>query len=61
MSAVKELLVAIKDVLLVADRLEEVGKNLSELAIEVKKMDKRLTRVEAIIEVGLSTTKRIAN
>ena len=52
MSAIKEAMTALKDVLLLADRVERVGSTLSEMTKELRDHDRRIIRLETFVEVG---------
>ena len=52
MSAIKETITALKEVLLLADRVERVGSTLSEMTKELRDHDRRIIRLETFVEVG---------
>ncbi|WAC08355.1 MAG: hypothetical protein OS130_03940 [Thermodesulfobacteriota bacterium] len=52
MSAIKEALAAMKEVLLLTERVEQTGKILSEVVSELRNHEKRLIRLETFIEIG---------
>ena len=52
MSAIKETMTALKEVLLLADRVERAGSTLSEMTKELRDHDRRIIRLEAFVEVG---------
>lgn len=52
MSAIKEAMTALKEVLLLADRVERVGSTLSEITKELRDHDRRIIRLETFVEVG---------
>ena len=52
MSAIKEAMTALKEVLLLADRVERVGSTLSEMTKELRDYDRRIIRLETFVEVG---------
>ncbi|MDD4358038.1 MAG: hypothetical protein GX642_14160 [Smithella sp.] len=52
MSAIKEAMTALKEVLLLADRVERVGSTLSEMTKELRDHDRRIIRLETFVEVG---------
>ena len=56
MSAIKEAMTALKEVLLLADRVERVGSTLTEMTKELRDHDRRIIRLEAFVEI--STTGR---
>ena len=59
MSAIKEALTAIKEVLLLVDKVDRAGKTLSEVAKELRDHDKRIIRLETFIEIGKLQQKRL--
>jgi len=52
MSAVKDAIEAMKEVLLLTDRVERVGVLLSEISKELREHDRRLVRLETLVEVS---------
>lgn len=52
MSAIKEAMTALKEVLLLADRVERVGSTLSEMTKELRDHDRRIIRLETFVEIG---------
>ena len=52
MSAIKEAMTALKEVLLLAGRVERVGSTLSEMTKELRDHDRRIIRLETFVEVG---------
>lgn len=52
MSAIKEAMTALKEVLLLADKVERVGSTLSEMTKELRDHDRRIIRLETFVEVG---------
>mgnify|MGYP001198577646 CR=1 FL=1 len=52
MSAIKEAMTALKEVLLLADRVERVGSTLSEMTKELRDHDRRIIRLETFVEFG---------
>ena len=52
MSTLKDVMSAMKDVLLLTDKVERAGSVLSEIAREVRDHDRRLVRLETIIEIA---------
>lgn len=53
MSAIKEALTSMTDLLILAEKVDQVGKTLSEVVKELRDQDKRIIRLETIVEVGL--------
>ena len=52
MSTLKDVMSAMKEVLLLTDKVERAGSLLSELALELRDHDRRLVRLETIIEIA---------
>ena len=52
MSTLKDVMAAMKDVLLLTDKVERAGSVLSERAHEVRDHDRRLVRLETIVEIA---------
>ena len=52
MSAIKEAMTALKEVLLLADKVERVGSTLSEMTKELRDHDRRIIRLETFVEFG---------
>ena len=59
MSAIKEALTAMKEALLLTERVEQAGKSLSEVTKGLRDHDKRLIRIETFIEIGKMQEKRL--
>jgi hypothetical protein len=52
MSVINDSIKAMKKVLLLTDNVEKAGNMLSELALELRDHDRRLVRLETIIEIA---------
>jgi len=52
MSTLKDAISAIREVLLLTEKVNSTGKLLSELAKELRGHDRRLVRIETMIEVA---------
>ena len=52
MSTLKDAISAIKEVLLLTEKVNRTGKLLSELAVELRGHDRRLIRIETMIEIA---------
>jgi hypothetical protein len=61
MSVVKDALSAMKEVLLLTERVDQAGKTLSEVAKELRDHDRRLIRLETFIEIGKMHRKQITD
>ena len=55
MSAIKDAIAAMKEVLLLTDKVERAGTLLSDVSRELREHDRRLTRLETLVE--FSTTR----
>ncbi len=54
MSTLKDVVSALKEVLLLTDKVDRAGKMLSEMASELRDHDRRLIRLETMVEVAKS-------
>ena len=54
MSTIKDVVSALKEVLLLTDKVDRAGKMLTEIASEIRDHDRRLIRLETIAEVAKS-------
>jgi hypothetical protein len=52
MSTIKDVLSAMKEVLLLTDKVERAGKALTEISGELRNHDRRLVRLETLVEVA---------
>ncbi|RLA94175.1 MAG: hypothetical protein DRG83_20045 [Deltaproteobacteria bacterium] len=52
MSAIKEAVNAMREVLVLTDKVDRVGSLLSEISKELRDHDRRLVRLETLIEVS---------
>jgi len=52
MSIVKDAVVAMKEVLMLTEKIEQAGRTLTEISKELRDHDKRLVRLETYIEIG---------
>lgn len=52
MSAIRDAISAMKEVLILTEKVEQAGSRLSELAKELREHDRRLTRLETFIEIA---------
>ncbi|HOP17791.1 MAG: hypothetical protein KDI77_08530 [Gammaproteobacteria bacterium] len=50
MSAIKDAIAAMKEVLLLTDKVERAGTLLSDVSRELREHDRRLTRLETLVE-----------
>tara|TARA_R110001592_G_scaffold343029_1_gene633161 strand:- start:1561 stop:1743 length:183 start_codon:yes stop_codon:yes gene_type:complete len=54
-----DTLKAVREVLLLADKVDRLGQTLEKVAIEVNDQDKRIIRLEAFVEMAMINQKRI--
>ncbi len=59
MSTLKDVITAMKEVLLLTDKVERTGKMLSEISVELREQDRRLVRLETLVEVAKAQPKQI--
>jgi hypothetical protein len=52
MSTVGDAIKAIKEVLVLTEKVDRTGQLLSEIAVEMREHDRRLIRIETMIEIG---------
>ncbi|MGD9368309.1 MAG: hypothetical protein PVH87_21600 [Desulfobacteraceae bacterium] len=52
MSTLKDVMSAMKEVMLLTDKVDRAGKVLSEMASELRDHDRRLVRLETIVEIA---------
>jgi hypothetical protein len=51
-STLKDVISAMKDVLLLTDKVDRAGKMLSDIASELRDHDRRLIRLETMVELA---------
>lgn len=54
MSTLKDVVSALKEVLLLTDKVDRAGRMLSEISGELRDHDRRLIRLETMVEVARS-------
>lgn len=52
MSTIKDVLSAVKEVLLLTNRVETMGTTLTAIVQEVRNQDRRLVRLETMVEIA---------
>ena len=57
MSTLKDVVSALKEVLLLTDKVDRAGRMLSEISGELRDHDRRLIRLETMVEVARSQTR----
>jgi thioredoxin-like negative regulator of GroEL len=59
MSAIKDAIAAMKEVILLSEKVERAGELLSDVSKELRDHDRRLVRLETLIEVAKASQGRI--
>ncbi len=59
MSVVKDAINAMKEVVLLSDKIERAGNTLTELSKELREHDRRLLVIETTIDIAKHRQKRI--
>lgn len=54
MSTLKDVMQAMREILLLADKVDRAGKLLSEISGEIRNHDRRLIRLETMVEMAKS-------
>ena len=54
MSTLKDVVAALKEVLLLTDKVDRAGRMLSEISGELRDHDRRLIRLETMVEIARS-------
>lgn len=52
MSTIKDVMLAMKEVLLLTDNVDRAGSMLSDISAELRHHDRRLVRLETIVEIA---------
>lgn len=52
MSTLKDVMSAMREVMLLTDKVDRAGATLSEIARELREHDRRLVRLETIVEIA---------
>ena len=53
MSMFKDAVSAMKEVLILTEKIDQAGKTLAEMSKELREHDRRITRLETFVEIGL--------
>ena len=61
MSTLKDAISAMKQMLLLTDRVERTGKMLTEISSELRDHDRRLIRLETLVKIAKSQTRLLDN
>ncbi|MDH3640472.1 MAG: hypothetical protein OES38_00110 [Gammaproteobacteria bacterium] len=59
MSAIKDAIAAMKDVLLLSEKVDRAGNLLSEISTELRDHDRRLVRLETVVEISQGSQKKL--
>ncbi len=59
MSAIKDAIEAMKEVILLSEKVERAGGMLSDISKELRDHDRRLVRLETLVEVAKASQGRI--
>jgi|JFJP01.1.fsa_nt_gi hypothetical protein len=61
MSTLKDVFGAIKEVLILTNKVENLGKMLQDASVELREHDRRLVRLETMVEIAQKQQARIGN
>lgn len=61
MSTLKDVFGAIKEVLILTNKVENLGKMLQDASVELRDHDRRLVRLETMVEIAQRQQPRIGN
>ena len=61
MSTLKDVFGAVKEVLVLTNNVENLGKMLQDAAVELRDHDRRLVRLETMVEIAQKQQSRIGN
>jgi len=59
MSVVKDVVAAMKEVLMLTEKVDQAGKTLSEISKELRDHDRRIVRLETFVEIGQMQHKQL--
>ncbi|MCG8636469.1 MAG: hypothetical protein MI863_21730 [Desulfobacterales bacterium] len=59
MSVVKDAVAAMKEVLILSEKIDQAGKTLSEVSKELRDHDRRIVRLETYVEIGQVQRKQL--
>jgi len=59
MSVVKDVVAAMKEVLMLTEKVDQAGKTLSEISKELRDHDRRIVRLETFVEIGKMQHKQL--
>jgi uncharacterized coiled-coil DUF342 family protein len=52
MSVIKDAVAAMKEILILTEKIDQAGKTLTEVSKELRDHDKRIVRLETYVEIG---------
>ena len=61
MGTLKDVFGAVKEVLILTNKVENLGKMLQEASVELRDHDRRLVRLETMVEIAQKQQPRIGN
>ena len=61
MSTLKDVFGAIKEVLILTNKVENLGKMLQDASVELRDHDRRLVRLETMVEIAQKQQSRLGN
>ncbi len=59
MSVVKDVVAAMKEVLMLTEKVDQAGNTLSEISKELRDHDRRIVRLETFVEIGKMQLKQL--
>jgi len=59
MSMVTDAIGAMKEVLILTEKVDQAGKTLSELSKELREHDRRIVRLETYVEIGQAQQRQL--
>ncbi len=60
MSVVKDAVAAMKEVLILSEKIDQAGKILTEVSKELRDHDRRIVRLETYVEIGQNQQKQLS-
>ncbi len=60
MSVVKDAVAAMKEVLILSEKIDQAGKILTEVSKELREHDRRIVRLETYVEIGQNQQKQLS-
>ncbi len=59
MSVVKDAVAAMKEVLILSEKIDQAGKTLTEVSKELRDHDRRIVRLETYVEIGQNQQQQL--